>query len=44
MVPTLKLAELLAPDQPVAAMLVHTMLASGARKSEQLALSRAEGT
>jgi integrase len=36
---TLKLAELLAADQPVASVLVHTMLASGARKSELLALN-----
>ena len=36
---TLRLAELLAADQPVASVLVTTMLASGARKSELLALN-----
>lgn len=37
---TVKLAELLAADQqPIASILVYTMLASGARKSELLALS-----
>lgn len=36
---TLKLAELLATDQPVAAVLVNAMLATGARKSELLAPS-----
>jgi integrase len=38
-VETLKLVERLTPDYPVAAMLVYVMLASGARKSELLALS-----
>jgi len=36
---TQKLADLLAEDQPVAAVLVLTMLATGARKSELLALN-----
>ena len=35
---TLRLAELLAADQPIASVLVYAMLASGARKSELLAL------
>jgi integrase len=35
---TLRLAALLEPYQPIAAVLVHTMLATGARKSELLAL------
>ncbi|HKF64672.1 MAG TPA: site-specific integrase [Dongiaceae bacterium] len=40
---TLALAERLAEaEQPIAAMLVHTMLATGARKSELLALSWAD--
>ncbi len=34
-----RLADLLVPYQPVAATLLHTMLATGARKSELLALS-----
>jgi integrase len=36
---TQHLADLLVPHQPVAAILLHTMLATGARKSELLALS-----